>query len=153
MQNGTTCHRVRRFAGPWQAADASLLEKCSLLYMSEVLWKVKTHVSGWLSALWSFVARAVWELIARSTSPAWDEVPAHSHAWSVVRVSKIDSGYVWTAVTIKLGCVPGKEIIGLLWSSLNVWRPSKFSFRDFLSVIYTHLELRYHKATCLAKRS
>ena len=59
---------------------------------------------------------------------------------------KIDSGYVWTAVTIKLGCVPGKGIIGLLWSSLNVWRPSKFSFRDFLSVIYTHLELWYHKA-------
>ena len=27
--------------------------------------------------------------------------------------------------------MPGKEIIGLLWSSLNVWRPSKFSFRDF----------------------
>ena len=27
---GTTCHRVRRFDEPWQAADASLLEKCSL---------------------------------------------------------------------------------------------------------------------------
>ena len=59
---------------------------------------------------------------------------------------KIDSGYVWTAVTIKLECVPGKGIIELLWSSLNVWRPSKFSFRDFLSVTYTHLELWYHKA-------
>ena len=68
------------------------------------------------------------------------------HEWSVVRVSKIDSGYVWTAVTIKLGCVPGKGIVGLLWSSLNVWRPSKFSFREFLSVTYTHLKLWYHKA-------
>ena len=47
---------------------------------------------------------------------------------------KIDSGYVWTAVTITLECVPGKGIIEFLWSSLNVWRPSKFSFRDFLSV-------------------
>ena len=46
-------------------------------------------------------------------------------------MSKIDYGYVWTAVTIKLGCVPGKGIIGLLWSSFNVWRPSKFSFRFF----------------------
>ena len=33
---------------------------------------------------------------------------------------KIDSGYDWTAVTIKLGCVPGKGIIGLLWSIFNV---------------------------------
>ena len=32
-------------------------------------------------------------------------------------VTKNDSGYVWTAVTIKLGCVPGKGIIELLWSS------------------------------------
>ena len=42
--------------------------------------------------------------------------------------------------------MPGKGVIGLLWSSLNVWRSSKFSFRDFLSVTYTHLELWYHKA-------
>ena len=42
--------------------------------------------------------------------------------------------------------MPGKGVIGLLWSSLNVWRPSKFSFRDFLSVTYTHLGLWYHKA-------
>ena len=68
--------------------------------------------------------------------------------------SKIDSGYVWTVVTIKLGCVPGKGIIELLWSSLNVWRPSKFSFRDFLSVSCAHLELRYHKAQiCAWQRS
>ena len=67
-------------------------------------------------------------------------------------MSKIDSGYVWTAVTIKLGCVPGKGIIGLLWSSLNVWRPSKFSFRGFLSVTYTHLELWYHKARVRARQ-
>ena len=32
---------------------------------------------------------------------------------------KIDSSYVWTAVTIKLGCLPGKGVIGLLWSSLT----------------------------------
>ena len=61
-------------------------------------------------------------------------------------MSKIDSGYVWIAVTIKLECVPGKGIIELLWSSLNVWRPLKFSSRDFLSVTYTSLELWYHKA-------
>ena len=40
--------------------------------------------------------------------------------------------------------MPGKGVIGLLWSSLNVWRPSKFSFRGFSSIIYTHLELWYH---------
>ena len=61
-------------------------------------------------------------------------------------MSKIDSGYVWTALTIKLECVPGKGIIGLLWSSLNVWRPSKFIFRVFLSVTPARLELWYHKA-------
>ena len=60
------------------------------------------------------MARAVWEIIARSTSPAIVEVPAHSHALSVVRVSKTDSDYVWTSVTIKLECVPGKVVIGLL---------------------------------------
>ena len=27
---------------------------------------------------------------------------------------KIDSDYVWTAVTIKLECMPGKGVIGLL---------------------------------------
>ena len=42
--------------------------------------------------------------------------------------------------------MPGKGIIGLLWSRLNVWWPSKFSLRDFLSVTYIHLELWYHKA-------
>ena len=91
-------------ASCWRVAVREMLT----LYMSEVLWRVKTHASGWLSALRSFVVRAVWDIIARSTSPAWDEVPAFSHAWSVVRVSKVDSGYVWTAVTVRLGCVPGK---------------------------------------------
>ena len=42
--------------------------------------------------------------------------------------------------------MPGKGIIRLVWSSLNVWRPSEISFRDFLSVIYTHLESWYHKS-------
>ena len=42
--------------------------------------------------------------------------------------------------------LPGKGVIGLLWSSLNVWRPSPFSFWDFLSVTNTHLELWYQKA-------
>ena len=45
-------------------------------------------------------------------------------------VSKIDSGYALTVVTIKLRCVPGKGVIGLSWSSLNVWRQLKFPFRQ-----------------------
>ena len=32
----------------------------------------------------------------------------------MVGVSKTDSGYAWTVVIIKLGCVPGKGVIELL---------------------------------------
>ena len=59
-----------------------------------------------------------------------DEALAHSHAWRVVRVSKIDSGYALTVVTMKLWCVSGKGVIGLSWPSLKVWRQSKFPFRQ-----------------------
>ena len=48
--------------------------------------------------------------------------------------------------------MPGKGIKRLLWSSLNVWRPWKFSFRDFLSVAFSHLELLYHKAQIRARQ-
>ena len=52
----------------------------------------------------------------------------------------LDCGYRTTRMRAWQG------IIGLLWSSLNVWRPSTFSFRGFLLVTYIRLELWHHKA-------
>ena len=59
---------------------------------------------------------------------------------------------IWNCGIIKLRYVPGKGIKRILWSSLNVWRPWKFSFRDFLSVAFSHLELLYHKAQIRARQ-
>ena len=52
----------------------------------------------------------------------------------VVRVSKIDSGYALTVVTIKLRCVPGKGVIWFSWLSLNVWRQTKINGYVYPSV-------------------
>ena len=61
-----TCHRVRRFDEPWQAANASLLEKCSLcIYLRYYEGSNHMPVAGYrlFGALWQ-------EIIARFTSPA-----------------------------------------------------------------------------------
>ena len=75
-------------------------------------------------ALWQ---RAVWGIIARFTEMRFQHTAMHV-VWQGCQ--KIDSGSALTVITIKLRCVPGKGVIGLSWPSLNIWRQSKFPFRQ-----------------------